>query len=367
MKNWLNKSFIFLFASLALMSCEKDEDMVFVSEGTAPALTVSANSVVLEEDNADNNALKLTWTPADFGYQAAVNYVLEMDMKGNNFAAPVTAELGTDTEETFTVAQLNTLVNRLDIKAFNPNEIDMRVRASISPKIESPVSAVKTLTITPYLTEPPYATLYMVGDATDAGWNNGDAIAMLRDPNDLFKFTYTGKLKPGYFKFLGKRGGWAPMFGAGANNTLVFRETEADPDPASIQIQTEGYKTVTVDLRNNTYSITDYDASTKPVYNSIGIIGSFKPDATTDVWSKIVPMNKSSFNPHYWTVEYTFADDVEMKFRIASGWDSNWGAPAGEQEKLFNKAGGDNIIIPAGTYFIVFNDLTANYLFIKKN
>ncbi|WP_439882562.1 SusE domain-containing protein [Pontibacter sp. MBLB2868] len=366
MKNWLNKSFIFIVASLALMSCEKDEEMVFVSDGTAPALTVSSTSVELTEAKAAQEAVKLTWTPSDFGYQAAVNYLLEADLKGNNFATPVTMELGSDTEETFTVQQLNTLVNKLDIRAFNPNDIDMRIRASVSPNITPVYSNVVTMSVVPYLTEPPYATLYMVGDATDAGWDNTKAIAMLRDPADLFKFTYTGKFKADYFKFLGKRGSWAPMYGAGANNTLVFRETEADTDPASIQITSEGYKTVTVDLRSNTYTISDYNASAKPTYASIGIIGSFKPDATTDVWSKIVPMNKTSFNPHYWTIEYTFANDVEMKFRIEPNWDSNWGAPAGEQEKLFNKAGGENIKLSAGTYMIVFNDLTGNYLFIKK-
>lgn len=360
MKNWLNKSLLFVFASLTLMSCEKDEDKVFVSEGTAPALSVSENNVVLTEEEADQNALTLNWSASDFGYQAAVNYVLEVDMKGNDFASPVTAELGSDTQETFTVSRLNTLVNRLDIQAFNPNEIEMRIRASVSSLVGAAVSNVVSMEITPYLTEPPYATLYLVGDATDAGWDNGAAIAMLRDPNDLFKFTYTGKLKPGYFKFLGKRGGWAPMYGAGENKTLVFRETEADTDPASIEIKTEGYKTVTVDLRNNTYDVVDYDASAKPTYASIGIIGSFTE------WSSDVLMNKTAANPHYWTLEHTFENDVELKFRKAGDWGTNWGAPAGEQEKLFNKAGGENIIVPAGTYLIVFNDLTANFLFIKK-
>jgi hypothetical protein len=360
MKNWIHKSFIFLFASLTLMSCEKDEEMVFVTDGTAPVLSASATSIELTEDKADQDAIKLTWTPSDFGYQAAVSYTLEMDMKGNSFAAPVTVDLGSGTTKTFTVAQLNTLVNRMDIKAFQPNDIDMRVRASVSPNVDAVLSNVLTVSVTPYLTEPPYATLYMVGDATDGGWNNGDAIAMLRDPNDLFKFTYTGKFKPGYFKFLGQRGSWAPMYGPGDNNTLVFRETEADPDPASIEIKTEGYRTVTVDLRSNTYAIVDFDASAKPTYNAIGIIGSFSG------WGADVLMTKTAFNPHYWTLEHTFEEDVEMKFRTAGDWGTNWGAPAGEQEKLFNKTGGDNLKIAAGTYMIVFNDLTGNYLFIKK-
>lgn len=361
MKNWITKYFTLVIASLALMSCEKDEDMVFFKEGTTPVLSASTSSTVLNEDNAKEEAVTLTWTPSDFGYQAAVNYTLEMDMKGNDFAAPVSVNLGSGTKKTFTVEELNSLVNRLEIKAFESNNIDMRIVASVSPKVNAAMSKVITMNITPYLTEPPYATLYMIGDATDAGWDNNNAIAMLRDPNDLFKFTYTGKFKAGNLKFLGKRGSWAPMYGAGENNTLAFRATEGDPDPASIMIQSEGYKTVTLDLRSNTYSITEFDASSKPTYSAIGIIGSFNG------WSADVLMNKTAFNPHYWTLEHTFTEDVEMKFRLEGNWGTNWGAPAGDQEKLFNNTGGDNIKVAAGTYLIVFNDLSNKYIFIKKD
>lgn len=360
MKNWLNNLFILCTLSLVLFACEKDEERVIVKSGTAPALTASSNKLVLEEAKAGNEAVTLNWSASDFSYKAAVNYTLQFDLKGNNFAAPAEMVVGGGLlQKKLTVGELNTLLNRLPVAAFKENAVEVRVKASVSNLVEPAYSNVTEITVTPYLTEPPYATLYMIGDATDAGWDNTKAIAMLRDPNDLFKFTFTGNFNAGNLKFLGKRGSWAPMYGAGTGNALAFRETEADADPASIQM-TAGYKTVTVDLRNNTYSVTAYDASAKPTYPNIGIIGSFSG------WGTDVLMNKTANNPHYWTLEHTFTTDVEMKFRLAGDWGTNWGAPAGEQEKLFNRTGGDNLKIPAGTYLIVFNDLTSNYIFIKK-
>ncbi|MFD2999381.1 SusE domain-containing protein [Pontibacter toksunensis] len=360
MKTWINRVFILTLCSFALISCEKDEERVTLRVGTAPVLTASTTNMVLLEEDAANDALTLSWNEADFGFDAAVNYVLEVDMKGNDFAAPVTADLGNNNEKTFTVAQLNTLVNKLDIRAFEPNELDMRIRASVSPNVTPVLTNSVTLSLTPYLTEPPYKTLYLIGAATDAGWDNTKAIAMLRDPSNLFMFTYTGKFKADQFKILGQRGSWAPSWGNGENGVLTFRETEGDPDPANIVIPSEGYYTVTVNLRNNTFTVVPYDASSKATYASIGIIGSFNG------WGGIIPMEKSAFNPHYWTLEHTFEEDAELKFRIAPDWSVNWGAPAGTEDKLFNTTGNENIKIPAGTYKIIFNDLTGNYLFISQ-
>ncbi len=362
MKNWINKYFLFFFASLALMSCEKDEEMVFVNEqGTAPVLTASKSNVVLTENQATTEAIVLSWTASDFGYDAAVNYVLQIDIKGNAFKSPMEVAIGSALSKTFTVNELNTLLNKLPITAFKENQIEARVKATISPSIAPVFSAVKGFVAVPYLKEPPYKTVYMVGAAVDAGWNEKNPIAMLRDPNDLFKFTYTGKFRADHFKFLGQPGKWAPMWGAGPNNTLLFRETEGDADVPTIQIATEGYYTVTIDLRNNTYSVTPYDASSKPTYSSLGIIGTFTN------WSTDVLMNKTAFNPHYWTVEYTFAEEANMKIRVAGDWGKNWGAQAGAEERLYNKAGGEDIKkIAPGTYLIIFNDLTENYLIIKK-
>ena len=54
--------------------------------------------------------------------------------------------------------------------------------------------------------------LYMVGDATPAGWNIDNPFEMTKDANDNFIFTYHGKLNVGELKFPIAKGDWGATF-----------------------------------------------------------------------------------------------------------------------------------------------------------
>lgn len=80
--------------------------------------------------------------------------------------------------------------------------------------------------------------LYLLGDATTAGWDNNAPLPMsLSGPN---KFEITTNLTASKnYKFIVSIGAWAPQYGTNASGTadggkLVYRPTEADPDPSSI-------------------------------------------------------------------------------------------------------------------------------------
>lgn len=363
MKTWIHPLFALCVLSLALFSCEKDEERLVLSAGTAPALTASRSSLELQEEQADDDALTLNWTASDFGYPAAVKYTLQLDLKGNNFAAPIVVDMtGRELSRKFAVREINTLLNRLPVTAFSENEIEARMVASVSAHVDAVNSNVITIKATPYLTEPPYATLYMVGDATEFEWDNQKATPMYRSEEDVFIYTFTGPLKAGNLKFLGERGKWAPMWGNAGSDALVFREKEADPDPASFAVATAGYYTVNVDLRNMRFSMAPYNATGARTFASVGIIGAFNG------WGDIVPMKSTAFNPHAWSLEHTFDADTELKFRHAPNWDVNWGTDQGKETDPFGKGkqGGENMKVSAGTYQILFNDLTGHYVFIKK-
>ncbi|WP_018478676.1 SusE domain-containing protein [Pontibacter roseus] len=362
MKTWINKIFLLSALSLVLFSCEKDEDRVVLNAGAAPALTASSTDLVLLEEEAGEEAVTLRWSQADYGFDAAVRYTLQLDIKGNNFAAPVESDLGYTMEKTFTVAELNSLLNRLPITGFAENEVDVRLKGEVSEFVDPVFSNVTTLNVTPYLSAPPYATVYLVGDATEFGWDQTQATPMYRSEEDVFVYTYTGPLKAGGLKFLGVKGKWAPQWGNNGSNGIAFRETEQDPDPGTFTIPAAGFYTVNLDLRNNTYSIEPYNAASARTFPSVGIIGAFNG------WGDIEPMTKSAFNPHAWTIDYTFAEDTELKFRHAPNWDVNWGAPKGKEAEIFGKTsqGNENLKVTAGTYTILFNDLTGHYVFIEK-
>lgn len=64
-------------------------------------------------------------------------------------------------------------------------------------KILLNVSSSPSIQIKPFTA---YAGLWMVGDATSAGWDINASVPMVVTPGNPFEFTYTGPLKAGEFK-----------------------------------------------------------------------------------------------------------------------------------------------------------------------
>ena len=106
-------------------------------------------------------------------------------------------------------------------------------------------------------------SMHLIGDASEAGWDNTQAIPM--DKIAPGKFELVANLSADAtegFKFLVNQGAWAPMYGTveGAsfdNGVLIYRETEADPDPKSIPPPTStGDYLINVDIVGMTYTLT---------------------------------------------------------------------------------------------------------------
>jgi hypothetical protein len=102
--------------------------------------------------------------------------------------------------------------------------------------------------------------LFLVGDATTAGWDAGAALAFTETAPHLFSLTttlYTG----GAMKFLEVQGAWAPQWGTNDKGTakkglLVYRPNESVPDPPSIPgPSTSGQCTIWVDMNTMQYII----------------------------------------------------------------------------------------------------------------
>ncbi len=167
------------------------------------------------------------------------------------------------------------------------------------------------------------------------------------------------------FKLIEVKGQWAPQYG-GQSGTLVYRPTEAEPDPAAIAVSSEGYYTLTVDIDAMTYTLTPFNASTAPTFTTIGVIG----NATTGNdagWGADIDMTKSTFDPHIWFVRGIELFEVDgevgkIKFRANDSWDVNWGGPTTPSGQATQN--GPDINAPAGTYDIWFNDITKRYLLI---
>jgi starch-binding outer membrane protein SusE/F len=376
----MKKLSILLFAFVAfigLNACSSDDDVVFIAQPDAEGINFvnSFNeSYILTPATAGNIAERFVWNNVDFDVPTNITYELQGSVDADFSSFDV---IGTTGENNLAVkvSQMMTLAKDAGLDADantedmpNTGAIYFRVRAFAGTDGSNGLnetSAIKSLTVVLPEGEaeegPNYTQLYLVGDATAAGWNpNNNNTPMFRDSENENLYYFTGKFKAGAFKLITAQD-WAPMYGL-ESGKLIYRATGDDPDPAALAVATEGYYTLTVNLEDLTYTFDAYDASAATTYNVIGLVG----EGTTVGWpsddnpTPDIKLTQSAINNHIW-----FANNVELlggniKFRANLTWDMGW---AGPFPSGLGGSSGD-IVSEAGNYNVWFNDITGRYIFI---
>ena len=102
------------------------------------------------------------------------------------------------------------------------------------------------------------------------------------------------------------------------------------------------------------------------VYDQICMAGLFNEWSDTNM----TPANKSGEN-HVWVyiMDVPAGETVQMKFKIAGSWDTNWGYGSADGEVNTcgkGTGGGHNIGVAEGTWVIVFNDITGEFSITPK-
>lgn len=374
-------SLILAFVALVgFNACTADDDVVFTAqpdpEGVSFVNTFSAN-YVLTSAARENTAERFVWNPVDVG--APTNVVYELQGSTSEDFSDFTP-LGTTSETNMavTVGQMMELAEEAGLDN-DPTTDDMpntgtlyfRVVASAGTAGElAHISDTQALTVVlpEGEEEEQPLDLFLVGDATATGWDNtasSNNYPLFRDPNNENIYYYTGKLNAGNVKVIEMRGAWAPQYG-GENGNLIYRPTEAEPDPAAIPVPAAGYYSFTINIDEMTYTLEPYDASGAATYNVMGLVGA----GTTVGWpnddnpSPDIQLTKSTFDPHIWYVKDIEISDGPVKFRANLSWDVNWGAETFPSGKA--TLGGPDIPATEGTYEVWFNDLTGRYIFIPQ-
>ncbi|MDD5508919.1 MAG: SusE domain-containing protein [Bacteroidales bacterium] len=101
--------------------------------------------------------------------------------------------------------------------------------------------------------------LYLIGDATTAGWDNTAGLKLTEGPDHVFTITTTLS-GSGSLKFLEVSGQWAPQWGTNEKGNskkglMLYRPTESVPDPPGIPSPSAGQYKITVDLTKMAYTI----------------------------------------------------------------------------------------------------------------
>lgn len=369
------------------------------------AFTLNMPAYATETVDLQNTAeLLLTWSQPQYtADNAPLQVTYEIQVSPNNSFTVSTDQADAD-ESGATVADYAALartttkcsylmqatdLNRalVKIKKWSADEMPaeqtafVRINAYIlenGERLSPIVSNAIELAFNPYYIELKDAApimWYLVGNnILDGAWGNNPGVSSLpmfmQSDYAYDKATGTGEIT--YLNFFTNDGwkiqpadfNWDLGFMSGGSaGTAVFRDGAADA--GNIWVDDEGYYLVTVNTLTNTCDIVKQDITPK-VYDQICMSGSFNDWGDTNM----TPANKSGEN-HVWTyvLEVPADNVVEMKFKIAGSWDTNWGyGSANGEVNTCGKCtgGGSNIGVPEGTWVIVFNDITGEFSIIAK-
>ncbi|MCF6129186.1 SusE domain-containing protein [Flavobacterium sp. AS60] len=375
MKNIIKKAFLVTFVTIGLYSCSEDSKDPVAKE--ADDFTMSApvdGTFVLTAATAGDEAVVVQWESADFGYQAATNYKLQMVKSTDSFSDDQTLNPsislgnyssvpGASFEKSLKSRDFNNLV-----LAANPSGIGnavsykIRIYALVNNQLASSdinlnaKSQEATVTVTAYDAFDEFDRLYVPGNFGGASgyadWtpsnapklfskaNDGkyEGFVWMNNPNPEFKFTPVPD-------WVGDKGditefpnSFTDLVQAGGKN---IRPTDG-----------AGTYFLTVNWNTDKYTIAK---------RQIAMIG----QATPNGWGTPTYMTfvTDPASPYYrmFTLDLALTAD-EFLIRLKDDWSEKMGTLSGNTETLAAtnangiKIGGGNMKVPtAGNYKIVLD------------
>ncbi len=314
-------AFFIIVAMVA--SCQPDK--LPTPAGAAPAgpLAVSASSdnIVLTQTatSASTSALTLNWTTGtNHGTGSSISYVLQIGKKGNNFANALEFNMGKGVyTKSFTVSELNDdLLNHWNIPAGSVGQLEARVIDTVysSPNV-SDVSKSLDISVSPY--KPVSTTLYLLGDATQAGWDSTKAIPMAPTKTDPTTFVYRGLFSAGNYEFITTLGQMLPAYIEGTDSTNLLYRTSSSQADNPFTIKDPGVYSVTASLLDLSVKVQKVNL---PPFDTLYIVG----DAAPNGWdiSKATPLKQDSVNPFIFVYQGVL-NAGQFKFPVNR--DTDWG------------------------------------------
>ena len=101
-----------------------------------------------------------------------IDYALQLDSAGGNFANPQVFKYGTSLNASFIENDLNTAIINSGVLGGSTKDIEFRVVSYLGSSYTNPLVYSNTVTINVTTFIPAPDNLYIVGDATPGGWNN---------------------------------------------------------------------------------------------------------------------------------------------------------------------------------------------------
>ena len=299
-----------LLSALLVVGCKDDDEAV--PQRNELSLSVSAESLVLEENESEEDVLTFSWNKAtSLGPDYTFSYLFQLDVANNDFkTATDPVVLGENGSIGFTSSELyNLIVEKWNKTAGEPVLLEARVAAKVDgPKFQYPEIATAKVTVTTFV--PRSLSLYIMGSATPGGIDPAEAEKMTELSNGRL-YNWKGQLKKGSFKFITTLGSLLPSYNKGeGENELVKRESENDPDNC-FEISEAGAYYIYLSLK-------DMNVSYKKIlYENMYLVG----DATAAGWelSGLISMTPDNINPNVFVYQGALKEGT-MKILTQREW-----------------------------------------------
>ena len=282
-----------LLTTVFFTSCEQNLPNDIAKAGTLAVSATKSELVLNQKNSQTTTALNFSWTTGtNNGTGASISYILQVDIKGNNFSKALSLNLGKGIySRSFTVEELNdSLLRHWDCIPGTAANLEVRVVSTIysSPQ-NSETSAVVSLKVTPY--QPVSKTLYLYGTASPKA---NDLISPLgfKEQTDPTVFEYQGMLNAGTLKFITTKGQEIPSYNMGADTTKIVYRTDSGQPNNLFTIKSAGVYRVEISLLDLTASVTKINY---PAYGEVYLSGTAAPNGTD--LTKATKLTQSTTNP----------------------------------------------------------------------
>lgn len=396
-----------LAAMVAFTSCEDDNDsnptLVQPAEGSFVLNTPAVGDAFVDLEKSE--VVNLTWSQPVFTTDNApvvAHYQIQISTSGNfTTAYDANAEDNSNADyialdETYTSCSADVSTENIDkaIEQLNgwtdpesvPDILTLKIRVNAyvqnasQEHLASVASNVVNIAALPYYIElknaDPEIWYLIGGDIADGKW--GDAVptsSLPMQPQKDYEFdaktgqgeiTWTGYLGGNGFKLKKSTSSWDDQWGE-TDGAYVHN----DGGSGNITVSAPGIYTVTLNTSktsSDALSVTKYEESVTD-YSEIYFTGSFNS------WGKDTPMTPvhayDGAQNHDWYVKVDLSAGAEVKFYDGTdSWTYNTG---GSLINLTDGAygygtqnGGNIVVETAGTYVVIYNDITRYYRFILQ-
>jgi hypothetical protein len=390
------KTYISSFASAVMIlfffSCEKNDALKTFADGSAPFLTASSSTVTPLPADADKVVLTLNWTdPGHAQDKSLYKYYLEIDSSGRNFSKSTIINITKNKESRtygFIAKELNDIAISYGFEFNKSYDMDFRVVSSYGNNNEQKKSNTVKIKVTPYkvppkVTLPPNNRLFIVGGATEGGWENPipTNYEVAQELSRIDETTYGGIFQfsaESAYLLLPVNGSWEqkyaiPEEALNANSNVEGRFAFYDigvsggkdfPSP-----QQSGLYKLTVDFQRGLYKVEPF-AQQHGLPSDLWVVGdAFTP--AIPAWTNTSPMPDGSkftrLNTTEWSINVTL--NGTGKYLFLPFGNGNWSkygavnqdAPGVSSGGAFQPEGKDIPSAPAGNYKISVNLFNNSY------